>query len=622
MIRLETLGGLRVFADDEELRSLPGMQIRAALFVYLAVERETTREAVASLLWPDSAPKAARRALAQMLVELRKDLGADWVEASGGRLLVSDGVESDVRALVAAQERGDVDAVIDIHRGPFLNGVQLGRGVDFERWIESKRAELYRIARTALADRLAAGGSPSDRLRLARRWVEIDPLEDEAQHALIEALADSGDRVAALEAYRIYSELIWRDLELEPLEQTKALVARIKEGPKADDPLPPHGETRVGFTDDVPPHDSASSDHDLDIGVPDEFRVSRGLGRGITGSVYLAREPALMRLVAIKVLNPEVSEHPIAKARFEREAQSAARVLHPNTASVLRYGVTSDGRPFYVMPYIRGVTLADRIRARGPLSSTEVRRLLKEVASALAAAHALHVVHRDVRPANVLWEEGSGRTYLFDFGIAAVLESGGEELAKLTRTGELLGNPEYISPEQLERKKVDDRSDVYSLGVMGCELLSGNRPSEGVRPTPDTDDSELGELLNRAMATKPRHRPTAAELAEALAEDPRPPAPDSLLQKLVDRRMLPFVGGYLASGWLGMEAVDQLVQQDLLAPLAYRFALIAFIAGLNAALIISWFHGQRGRQRMPTSEKILLSFVFMGWVTAILALLL
>ncbi|MGD8281815.1 MAG: protein kinase [Gemmatimonadota bacterium] len=508
MIRVEALGGLRVFKDGEELESLPGKHVRAALLTYLAVERETNREKACSLLWPDSSPERARRSLSQTLYELRKELGEEWVESAGERLSVTDQLTADVSEMKAAVSEGRKADAVGLYGGPFLEGTSLGGGVDFEHWAENKRSDLHITVKRLLRSVVTSVEDLSERARLARKWVRLDPLDDEAQHALVECLALAGDRAAALEQYRVYAELIATELDVEPLDHTVELVERIKAG-------------RLDFVDATPASDERShgaGDTVRDEAAPPDLGpglvVSRLIGRGATGAVYLARQPALKRLVAVKVLDAELANHPTARARFEREAQSAARISHPNVAPVYSVGATAAGRPYLVMPYVKGGTLADRMKALGPLPPDDVRAILSDAASALAAAHAVGVVHRDVRPANFLYSERDGRIYLADFGIAGVLESGTAEILKLTLTGELLGNIEYISPEQADGDEVDDRSDVYSLGILGRALLFGDaRATAGVDACPD---EELIEILDRATSKEARHRPSAAELGVAL----------------------------------------------------------------------------------------------------------
>jgi len=230
MIRVEALGGFRVLRNDEELPTLRAQPQRAALLAHLAVERETTRQRLCFLLWPDSSPERARRSLSQALYELRKELGDAWMESSGDSVSATDQLMSDVDGLrTAASEGRDLD-VLDVYRGPFLDAVSLGGGVEFERWVEDTRQEIHGTVKRRFRSVVGDVTDAEQRARLARAWVQLDPLDDEGQHALIESLAMAGDRTGALEQYRIYAELIAAELEVEPLEHTVELVERIKAG--------------------------------------------------------------------------------------------------------------------------------------------------------------------------------------------------------------------------------------------------------------------------------------------------------------------------------------------------------------------------------------------------------
>jgi eukaryotic-like serine/threonine-protein kinase len=199
------------------------------------------------------------------------------------------------------------------------------------------------------------------------------------------------------------------------------------------------------------------------------YAIERELGRGGMAVVYLARDVRLDRPVAIKLLPPELAAHDKLRERFIREARTAARLSHAHIVPIHAVDEVR-GHVFYVMSYVDGETLAERVANRGPLPPREVSRLLREIAGALAAAHAQGVVHRDVKPGNILLERATGRAMVTDFGIAR-LADGGE-----TGAGELLGTPEYMSPEQAAGEAVDARSDLYSLGVVAYYMVSGQLP--------------------------------------------------------------------------------------------------------------------------------------------------
>ncbi|MEX2177581.1 MAG: serine/threonine-protein kinase, partial [Gemmatimonadaceae bacterium] len=243
------------------------------------------------------------------------------------------------------------------------------------------------------------------------------------------------------------------------------------------------------------------------------YFLERELGRGGMGVVYLAREVRLDRPVAIKLLPPEYAANPTLRERFLREARTAARLSHPYIVPIHAVDEAGDF-VFYVMAYVDGETLSERVRARGPLQPKEATRVMREVAWALAYAHAQGVVHRDVKPANILLERGTERALVADFGIARLASLSGE-----TSAGETLGTPEYMSPEQACGEPVDGRSDLYSLGVVGYFALTGTLPFTGA------PQEVLAQQVTKAptpVASVARlvPRPLAAAVDQCLAKDP------------------------------------------------------------------------------------------------------
>ena len=205
-----------------------------------------------------------------------------------------------------------------------------------------------------------------------------------------------------------------------------------------------------------------------------QYRIVRLLGRGGMGAVYLARDLTLDREVAIKVVKTETDSREVYD-RFRREAKTAARLSHPNVVPLHAFGEV-ESMPYFVMGYVRGESLETRLRREGKLSEDEARRVLAEIADALDHAHRQGVVHRDVKPDNVLLEDESGRALLTDFGVAKAVGPGDSQ----TRVGSVVGTPHYMSPEQAAgRADVDGRSDIYSLGVMAYATLAGRLPFEG-----------------------------------------------------------------------------------------------------------------------------------------------
>ncbi|HTL96428.1 MAG TPA: serine/threonine-protein kinase [Gemmatimonadaceae bacterium] len=270
-----------------------------------------------------------------------------------------------------------------------------------------------------------------------------------------------------------------------------------------------------------------------------EYSIERELGRGGMGIVYLAREVQLERLVAIKVLPPALAERPGFRERFLREARTAAQLSHPNIVPIHRVG-EAGGFVFFVMAYVDGETLGNRVRTRGPLDAAAAARVMREVAWALAYAHGRGVIHRDVKPDNILIEKGSGRALVTDFGIARVRQAEPESDAERA-----MGTIAFASPEQMAGGDVDGRSDVYGLGVVGYYIVSGRLPYEA-RSVPALVGKQLGEAAPPVERAAPGLPPALARAIDrCLHRDPagRFPGGEALADALepasIERSELP-----------------------------------------------------------------------------------
>jgi eukaryotic-like serine/threonine-protein kinase len=202
------------------------------------------------------------------------------------------------------------------------------------------------------------------------------------------------------------------------------------------------------------------------------YRLEARIGSGGMSTVYRAFDETLQRPVAIKLMNREVTTESDQLERFRREARAVAQLSHPHVVGVIDYG-EDDGRPYIVFEYVEGETLKERIRRTGRLPITEAIAYAIEIARALGAAHARHIVHRDVKPQNVLIDE-EGSAKVTDFGIARTVDEEG-----LTADGRVLGTTDYVSPEQALGRHVTGQSDLYSLGVVLYEMLTGEVPFKG-----------------------------------------------------------------------------------------------------------------------------------------------
>jgi predicted Ser/Thr protein kinase len=242
-----------------------------------------------------------------------------------------------------------------------------------------------------------------------------------------------------------------------------------------------------------------------------EYSFERELGRGGMGVVYLARDVQLDRPVAIKVLPAAFAERDEVKARFLREARTAANLSHPNIVPIHRVGILA-GIPYFVMTFVDGPTLGERLRDRGPVSASTMSQILRDVAQALGYAHSRGIVHRDIKPDNILLDTATGRAMVTDFGIAAV---SGER-----RDGPVSGTVGFISPEQLAGAPADGRSDLYSLGVVAHLALTGTMPDEGIAlgESADAVTSPLAAAVAGCLSSDPNRRFADAEALVAALE--------------------------------------------------------------------------------------------------------
>jgi serine/threonine-protein kinase len=331
------------------------------------------------------------------------------------------------------------------------------------------------------------------------------------------------------------------------------------------------------------------------------YELDREIGRGGMGIVYKARDRRLKRTVAIKLLPPELAFRSEIRSRFLREAETAAQLSHPNIVPI--YSVDEkDGLVFFVMAYIDGDNLAKMIHDHGALDPVEVRRILRDVADALAYAHAHKVVHRDIKPDNILLDAQSGRPMVTDFGIARAISEGAE--ARLTATGIAIGTPAFMSPEQSAGDRdIDGRSDLYSLGVVAYQMLCGDLPFNATntpallvkhlseRPVPIEQRSaniptDLGRAVMLCLEKNPDDRfPSAQALVAALetGDVPNLPVP----------RAMPTLGSPAPYSSTVQDPVGTYVptREDLTrwnAPIVerYRKSIAPFIAVGSVAMVL------------------------------------
>ena len=237
--------------------------------------------------------------------------------------------------------------------------------------------------------------------------------------------------------------------------------------------------------------------------IQERYLLEERLGKGGMGEVWRAKDSRLNRVVGIKVMTPELTEEPEFLVRFLREAQSIARINHPNVVAVLDFGESHEN-PFLVMEYVPGSPLSQSTGQ--PMDPDRAKLVVAQAADAAGAAHAQGVVHRDIKPANILISDDN-RVKLVDFGIASL-----ENVDQITQTGTTIGSPHYISPEQATGEKASPRSDVYALGIVLFELLTGQRPFEGDNVAAvamaQVDEAPRAHRANSFPASIPRSTPS------------------------------------------------------------------------------------------------------------------
>ena len=254
--------------------------------------------------------------------------------------------------------------------------------------------------------------------------------------------------------------------------------------------------------------------------VADRYRVTKKLGEGGMGTVYLAEHVKMGRKSAIKVMNPGMVSDADAISRFNREASNASRINHPNVAAVYDFGETKDGLIYLAMEFIEGPSLTSVIEQSGSLSAPRAAEITRQAGEALSVAHDMGIVHRDLKPDNIMLakgRDGSDVVKIVDFGIAKAAEV---ENQKVTKTGLVVGTPEYMSPEQLAGDKLDGRSDTYSLALVSFAMMTGKLPFPA---------ETIQESMIKRLTDEPK------PLAEMKADTPWPAEVQAVMDKALQR---------------------------------------------------------------------------------------
>jgi WD40 repeat protein/DNA-binding SARP family transcriptional activator len=453
------LGPLEVI-DGSEACSLGGPKQRTVLVhLLLRANRAVTQEQLIDEVWGDDPPPTARGSLQSYVSRLRSALGSERLEGHAGRYVLHAAPDeldtARFEALVAEARRraaSDPAAAAATYRTAF--GVWRGPALEDLADEPSLRPEVVRLEelRLAATEEWIAAELALGRHRELIADVESlagrHPFRERLWGQLMVALYRSGRQREALDAYRRVRDTLGAELGIDPSPELR----RLREQVVLQDPA-------------------------LDVvGQPLRgYRLIERVGEGTFGTVHRAFQPEVGREVAVKIIRPELANHPEFIRRFGAEAQLVARLEHPHIVPLYDYWREPDGA-YLVMRYLRGGSLREAL-AHGALQPDRVVPLIEHVALALASAHRQGVVHRDVKPANILFDD-EGNAYLSDFGIAkelAVAEPGG-------RGGTPSPLAAYLSPEEARGEAVTPRADIYSLGVVAFEALAGRHPFADTSP--------------------------------------------------------------------------------------------------------------------------------------------
>lgn len=311
----------------------------------------------------------------------------------------------------------------------------------------------------------------------------------------------------------------------------------VEQEDTASEVLDNTSEDRFDLSDPIGDKEKNAEDGSIGKTIGGHYLILSSIGTGGMSTVYLARHLLLDKVVAIKVITGARAVDSKALMRFQQEAKAAAALNHPNIATVYEFGQDQDGSPFLVMEYVQGTPLSQIIAEEGKLTYERSVAIMLQLCDALECAHQQSVIHRDIKPANIILTRGTEEleaAKIVDFGIAKILSQDG---SNLTQTGEVFGTPNYMSPEQCLGKPVDRRSDIYSLGCVFEEMLTGTPPFVAASPleilmmhvnaTPAARHSPgLNEVILRALEKQPADRfDTAKQMASAiraLDQDKRP----------------------------------------------------------------------------------------------------
>lgn len=603
MLKLYFLGPPRVEIDGTPV----DIQRRRALalLVYLAVNGQVAgRDALATLLFPDADQRRARAYLRRDLAALNSSLPGDRLitDRDTIELQSSPDLWLDVTAfsrLLATCRSHDhppeqpcpdclslLTEAATLYTDHFLAGFTLDDSPEFDDWQffqgESLRQE-YASVLERLVKGLAAADDAQAAIPYARRWVALDPLHEPAQQQLMQLYAQTDQQAAALRQYEEFARLLEEELGIPPEEETATLYEAIK-AKRIVGAFLKNQQNKNQQNKTEPPRPAAAANNknkaaemtSRPLPLPAQlgrYELLKQIGRGGFATVYQARDKELDRLVALKALSRRLLVDTEWIKRFRREAQLIAHLDHPHVVPIYDVG-QAEGRHFIVMRLIDGPSLADRLVEQGPFTWAEAMEVMTAVAEGLDYAHRRGILHRDLKPANILLDPQRG-PLLSDFGLSKLAGSN-----SVSRSNEVVGTAFYIAPELWDGQPATPQADIYALGcilsemVTGQKLFAGETPSSVMRahfeplrlPSswPNGTPAGLDRVLTNVLAKDPEQRyRSAAGLIEALAT--LNGAEPSLPKPVDDRAVLAAVARQRGAGHY-QAAIESLIPLLLNSP--------------------------------------------------------
>ena len=529
------LGPLEVSAGDGAIK-LGGPKQRAVLaHLILRANRPVPVDLLIDGLWGEEPPETAKNTLQTYVYRLRQVLGEDRISSeAGGYLLRTDAAEIDAARFEAMVKDAKANRSFDPSKAAavFSEALALWRGAPLadlsnEPSLRGEIARLEELHLSATEHRIEAEiaiGGHSTVVSELDVLTDRYPLRERMWANLMLALYRLGRQAEALAAYQRVRQVLAEELGTEPSGELQDLHEQIlRRDPSLDLGEPARQAVRPSRVDLQPGTEVAS------------YRIVATLGRGGMSVVYLAEHDWLQRKVALKVLAPQLADDERFRERFVRESRLAASLDHPNVIPIYEAGA-SGGELFIAMRFVEGSDLRTLLAEKGALEPARTIGILRQVAAALDAAHEQGLVHRDVKPANVLLVRPRGsesleHVYLSDFGLTKRSASD----SAVTGTGQFVGTLDYAAPEQFKGETADVRTDVYSLGCVLFECLTGRPPFRSENeaglmyahlqepPPPVTAERpdlphEIDRVVGRAMSKSPEDRPrSAGELAAGAA---------------------------------------------------------------------------------------------------------